>query len=591
MATSNLKINGNRYDNNGWIYLTIKGTIQERGFAHGYLLAKEITQFIKTMAFLYWQEQGQDINFFLKVTHDFFCPIIKEQYSDIFEEMEAIAQGVIAANKSSTIELPNTVKPKPANSQAFIQTGTFSIPIDVDVIALLNCIVSMDYLHSRLPQLIAKDPSLAEHYPEYKDRDPHEMITAAKEGGASSRCSAFMAVGEYTSDGKIVCAHNTFDNFATGQFDNIILSIEAANGTYNDDKTHYNMLFQTFPGGIFSGTDFFVTSAGILGTETTIGGFNVYENKAPICVRVRKAMEYGKTLDDYVRFLKENNSGDYACSWLFGDTNSNEIMRIELGLKYVNVQRTSNGYFIGFNAPYDAQLRNLECGETGFYDIRRHNGSRRVRLEQIVQQFKGKINKELATNIIADHYDVYLNKPENKCSRTVCSHYDLDAREYMSQADRPKPFQPRGAVDGKVIDTNLAKQMSFLARFGNSCGTPFVKDAFCNKNLQWKFLESYLRDRPTQPWTICKSIPYGENLQNSLITFNTKTTPLPSPIIPSTTSQTIPTLKSLSTIPLTISKLGGSFNSDKEYKTFIKMFKTKHIKKSNKSKTKKFIKK
>ena len=112
---------------------------------------------------------------------------------------------------------------------------------------------------------------------------------------------------------------------------------------------------------------------------------------------------------------------------------------------YVNVERKKNGYFIGFNAPYDGRIRNLECNNTGFYDIRRHQGSRRVRLEQLMKQHKGKLTVPIGQEILADHYDVYLNKI-NMCSRTCCSHYELDQREYMSQSDRPFPYQPRAQL-------------------------------------------------------------------------------------------------------------------------------------------------
>ena len=114
---------------------------------------------------------------------------------------------------------------------------------------------------------------------------------------------------------------------------------------------------------------------------------------------------------------------------------------------------------------------------------------------------KGKINIAVAKEIIADHYDVYLKKEDNPCSRTVCSHYDLDAREYMSQSDRPKPFSPHGACDGCVVDTNMAKKMSFSARFGNSCGIPFVAEEYFKKNRQWDVFKPYLKDRPSAPWT------------------------------------------------------------------------------------------
>jgi hypothetical protein len=231
-----------------------------------------------------------------------------------------------------------------------------------------------------------------------------------------------------------------------------------------------------------------------------MGGFNAYKHGDPIICRIRNCMQYANTLDDYVAFLKKENSGDYANSWLIGDTKHNEIMRIELGLEYVNVERKKNGYFIGFNAPYDARIRNLECVNSGFDDIRRHQGARKVRLEELMDKNKGKINIQIAQAIIADHYDVYLKKI-NLCSRTVCSHYELDDRAFMSQSDRPLPYQPRGAVDGCVADTESCKKMAFYGRWGSSCGTPFVVKDFIEKNMQWKRYAPYLVDRPSQPWT------------------------------------------------------------------------------------------
>ena len=261
------------------------------------------------------------------------------------------------------------------------------------------------------------------------------------------------------------------------------------------------MVFQSAPGYICSFTDFAVTGNGFIVTETTMGGFLSYEHKLPISCRIRKAMQYAKTLDDFTKFLKDGNSGDYANSWLIGDTNNNEIMRIELGLKFVNVERKKEGYFIGFNAPYDPRIRNLECNNSGFDDIRRHQGARKVRLDDLMQKHKGKINIDIAKEIIADHYDVYLNKI-NMCSRTICSHYELDNRQFMSQADRPLPYAPRGAVDGTCTDSNLTKQLKFWGRWGSSCGTPFNVKKFIDINKQWKRFEPWLKDRPEQPWTL-----------------------------------------------------------------------------------------
>jgi hypothetical protein len=41
--------------------------------------------------------------------------------------------------------------------------------------------------------------------------------------------------------------------------------------------------------------------------------------------------------------------------------------------------------------------------------------------------YAGKIDLEIAKNLIADHYDTYLNKVEPD-ARTLCMHGDLDAQ-------------------------------------------------------------------------------------------------------------------------------------------------------------------
>jgi hypothetical protein len=442
--------NGIRYDMNGWTYVSIKGGPKERGYAYGKLVKEDMKEVRRILDFIIYTDFGVKWDFFIGATKKYFTPKIKDKFPEFYEEMDGFAEGA-------------------------------NITID-EVVAWNNYFTLTGSWWANMPEeeeIAVKGASVSNS-------------STAKEGGAQERCSAFLAVGDWTADGKIVCAHNNFSNFADGQLAKYVIDIKPTEGN--------RILMMGFPGWIWSGTDFFVTSAGILGTETTIGGFIAYENNIPISCRIRNAMQYGKNLDDYERMLLDGNSGDYANSWLFGDTNKNEIMRIELGLRFHNTERTSNGYFIGFNGPYDPRIRNLECVNTGIDDIRRHQGARKVRLGDLMDEHKGKLNIDIAQKILADHYDVYLNK-ENPCSRTCCSHYELDAREYMSDPSRPKPFQPRGALDGNVIDTTMAKAMSFSLRWGNSCGTPFDKNKFCNENRVWDYLRPYLHDRPHQPWT------------------------------------------------------------------------------------------
>jgi len=443
--------NGIRYDLNGWIYVSIKGGPRERGYAYGKLIANDMKEVRRILDFTIYTDFGVKWDFFIKAAGKYFTPKIKENFPEFYEEMVGFAEG---ANMS----------------------------ID-EVVAWNNYFTLTECWWANMPE---------EESIEVKGTASSNVGASREGGGAAERCSAFIAVGDWSSDGKIVCAHNNFSNFIDGQLAKYVVDLNPSKGN--------RMLMMGFPGWIWSGTDFFVTSAGILGTETTIGGFIVYQDNIPISCRIRNAMQYGKKLDDYEKMLLDGNSGDYANSWLFGDTNTNEIMRIELGLRFHNTERTKNGYFIGFNAPYDARIRNLECVNTGMDDIRRHQGARKVRLADLMDEHKGKLNIEIAQKIISDHYDVYLNK-ENPCSRTCCSHYELDAREYMSDPSRPKPFQPRGALDGNVVDSTMAKNMSFSLRWGNSCGIPFDANKFCSENRVWDYLLPYLHDRPQQEWT------------------------------------------------------------------------------------------
>lgn len=456
--------NGIRYDMNGWVYVSIKGGPFERGYAYGKLIEKDMKQVKTILDFMVFNDYGVPWDFFIKSCEKYYTPKIKEMFPEFYEEMTGFAKGA-------------------------------NMTID-EVIAWNNSFTLLESFWANLPE----EEALAV-------RGSMKASSGTREGGGQQeRCSAFIANGDWTKDGKIVMSHNNFSNFIDGQLAKYVIDLNPTKGN--------RILMMGFPGWIWSGTDFFVTSKGIMGTETTIGGFAVYENNIPISCRIRNAMQYGNNLDDYEKMLLDGNSGDYANSWLFGDINTNEIMRIELGLRFHKTEKTKNGYFIGFNAPYDPRIRNLECVNTGFDDIRRHQGARRVRLDDLMAHWKGHLDVEVAKKIISDHYDVYLNK-ENPCSRTCCSHYELDAREYMSDPSRPKPFQPRGALDGNICDSTMAKNMSFLLRWGNSCGMPFDKNKFCDENREWAYLRPYLEDRPQQPWTMF-------SITNSKMKSNTK---------------------------------------------------------------------
>lgn len=433
---------GYRFDRDGWIYVHIEGEPYERGYQYGYLVAPELAEILANTKDLTYLETGMTWEFFAEEAQKQFLPHLDEE---LLQEMKGIAGGATEAGTEITWE---------------------------DVLTWNGWEELVGYWWPN----------------EMSDWYNHHVLLD------NDHCSAFIATGSYTRDGKVVMAHNSWDAFSHGQYLNEILDIQPAEG--------HRMFMQSAPGFICSFTDFFVTDAGLMGTETTIGGYSQYDaGEVPEFIRVRRAMQYADDLDQWVELMKKENNGGYANSWLLADLNTGEIMRFELGLKFFNVERATDGYFVGFNAPEDPRIRNLECGNTGYADIRTAAGARRVRLTQLMEKYEGKIDVKNAQKILADHYDVYLQKV-NPGSRTVEGHYELDAFEYWPAR---LPYAPQGAVDGKVMDSDLAADLSFWARWGSSSGMPFDADEYLMEHPQWSHLGDYLKDRPARPWALFRA--------------------------------------------------------------------------------------
>ena len=305
-----------------------------------------------------------------------------------------------------------------------------------------------------------------------------------------NRCSAFIATGDATKNKDIVMAHNTHTNYIDGLLQNVILYVTPKNG--------YAFVMQCSAGNIASGVDWFISSSGIMGCETTIYGIN-YKPVfgSPFFCRIRKALQYGKNIDDYVECMLTNNAGDYACSWLLGNTNNNEIARFELGLKEHSIQKTFNGVFYGMNSTLDYHLRTIETYDNDIYNISTSTGARRFRMNQLLNNiYYGNISPETAKLILSDHYDVYKNK-EMPNSRSICRHGEFD-HEKKSSA----PFYPFGSSDGKIVNSENAKKMKFIGRFGHFCGRTFNKSTFIKNHPQYNYMEKMMTNMESHDWTL-----------------------------------------------------------------------------------------
>lgn len=453
-------MSNNYYKKNGWHYLELEGEPNKIGYQHGRFLHNEIIAAIEECKGVTLVNSGVDWDFLRKNAQRMWVDKIPQEY---LEEMEGIASGV---------------------NQSFFQTMC-----DVWDIIVLN---GYDELSEYWLPTIIND--YYQSLPSSSGRDC-QVTTPKSFHGAKDHCSAFIATGDYTKDGKVVMAHNSFNIFELGNYYNVITYIKPKNGVA--------FKMQSKPGCIHSLTDFYINSNKIGISETTIGGFCVYDEKGiPEFVRIRKAIQYSNSVEEVKDILLDGNNGGYANTWIGFDLKTNEIFQLELGLKFHDWQVKTNDYFIGFNAPQNPQVRHFETINSGFADIRRHQGARQVRLHELMEKYKGKIDLKAAQKIIADHYDVYLKRRTLGNSRTVCSHYERDKREYMSQIGRPLPYQPRGAVDGMLITADMAENMQVLGRWGSSCGRAFDAKKFLTKHIQFNYLKDFLHDRPSQPWTL-----------------------------------------------------------------------------------------
>jgi hypothetical protein len=426
----------NRHEKSGWIYVHIEGSPEERGFQHGYLLAKEIDEALMQMNKVWYYQTGLDWKWLVQKGKELFTPKVD---AENIAEMNGIVEGMKAAGSTTSLD------------------------------ELVTYNGSTELMNYWFP--LVKD-TVSPNFPEPKKES----------------CSSFIATGSMTKDGKIVLGHNTMSSFYYPSV-NIILDILPEKG--------HRIMMQASAGLIHSGTDFFETDAGLVGSETTIGGFFPFDEKGiPEFARMRTATQYASDIDEWCDIMKKGNNGGYANAWLIGDINTNEIARLELGLKYIGFEKKKDGFFIGSNVAEDIKILRFETkiAET---DIRISSIARRVRWKQLMKENAGKIDAKKGQEMEADHFDTYLNS-ETPGLRTLCSHPDLDSDIYGVD----EPFAPWGALDGKVVDSKMAKQMSFSARWGSACGIGFDAKAYLEKHQQYDWMEGLIKDRPSEPWTM-----------------------------------------------------------------------------------------
>ncbi len=401
-----------RVDRDGWIAVTLAGTPKEMGYQHGVILAREIDDAMKAIAYSEKRNTGKDWAWFREKAKTLYWDKVGPELQ---EEMAGIAEGLQSKG----------------------------IRRDVWDVLAENSHIELEGYY--LPWT---------------------------KGQASDKqaCSAMVATGSQTTDGKPVIAHNMWWDYCVGPRFRVVLDLHPDKGQ--------RIVMDALPGLIHSGTDFAINGAGLMICETTISGFAGYDPKGiPEFVRMRRATQTAKGLDEWAKVMKEGNNGGYANTWLMADANTGEIGRLELGLKVVRYEKKRDGAFVGSNFPQDSELIRREV--PGGWDPSPRTNScelRRQRWGTLMRENVGKVDAERAKAFLADTYDENLGS--NVASDgTLCGVW---------------PGGEGGAVNGKACTATMALTMSFWGRMGSPDGKP-LKIARTG--------DSYTHDVPSLPWT------------------------------------------------------------------------------------------
>jgi hypothetical protein len=432
-----------RFIKNGWIYVHLQGTPEEIGFQHGYLLAPEIADAFKAVQLEDVHMTHHDWAFFRAAAHDMLWPKIYPEYQ---AELKGIVEGLQARGEK----------------------------IDLDDIVALNAF-------EELPGY---------YVPWYDARHKKQEAAAGFTPGTPDpstfeHCSAFVATGSYTKNHDIVMGHNNWTSYVDGERWRVMFDIVPEHG--------YRILMDGFPGVITSDDDFGVNSDGIIVTETTISNFHGWNpDGIPEFARSRQALQYATSIADYAKLIDKGNNGGYANDWLLGDRKTGEIGRFEEGLKHTRLWTTKDGYYVGSNFPSDPQVT---ADETTFdvHDMSNSENARHLRWDELMKQYKGKIDTQLAEKFEGDHYDAYEKKVDPD-ERTLCGHIDRDPRG-------AHPYEAFGAVQSKVTDSELAAHMSLIAHLGHPGGESFYVKPFLKAHPEYDWEKSILGDMPAYPWT------------------------------------------------------------------------------------------
>jgi hypothetical protein len=405
---------GFRYDDRGWIVVHIEGEPFDRGYQYGSLVADEIAAYIGKLGVL--ANEADPEAGWRRLRFECDTLFLRGYDDEYLREMKGIAAGAAAAGAEA-----------------------FGRSLDLVDIVTINSVVDLGQLEDAIeisPHALTGEAFAA----------PDEEIDIAPE---KHSCSAFAATGPATKTGDVVFGQIFMWGGYTGVHWNVITDVVPSDGN--------RLVYHTFPGGIHSGADFYLNSAGIIIGETTVSQTPWEADSTPQSNRIRKAAQYANSIDDVERILWDGNNGMYTNDWPIADIKTGEVAILLLGTHSKKLWRTGEDI-----APF---------GTPGFLWANNNNRDSEVRKEYLAQPDDRPFdlmfspwNRDIAFN---EFYDTHAGT--------------IDATAGV-ELWASSPINRAHACDGKITTTEMAEEMVFLAHHGKVT----LREKFPTKG--WRYL-------------------------------------------------------------------------------------------------------
>lgn len=389
---------GFRYEERGWIFVHVEGAPYARGRQFGSLVAEELAEYAQKLSIRRDEKNPAQGWSGLRTLAD--ALMLRRFEPEFLEEMRGIADGAAAAG-------------------ARIHGREVDL---VDVVAL-NSVIDLDQMHSALP--VTPNATTGRSFLSAED----ELALPER----THKCSSLTATGPATRDGRPVFFQIFMWDGYTGVHFDVILDVVPETGR--------RFVMQTFPGGIHSGTDFYLNDSGILIGETTVLQTPFDPEGTPQSNRIRKAIQYGASIDEVAALLRERNNGMYTNDWTLADLKTNEAAILLLGTRESKLWRSSDrpapfgtpGFLWANNNARHAPVRREVADQPGDapFDSTFTAWNRDLAFQRFYRENRGRIDVHAAVRLMAS-----------------------------SPINRPH------ACDGKVTDAAMAEQLVFLAHQG-----------------------------------------------------------------------------------------------------------------------------